>query len=162
MRAIERGLRGLPEGSSLYQYMRVTSGFDIPRQEKYADPITQSFVDHRLDVSGEDGQLPPYRSSLVPHFRARAFEPVRCQAEGAGRRERAPDCQLQKAATILETHLSGVDRTQAAGQGSSCSSSFASSSILRSGRGTRRWSLTSAWTSRSSTAPSPGRRITSG
>jgi type IV secretion system protein VirB4 len=28
VRAIEGGLRGLPEGSCLYQYMRVTSGFD--------------------------------------------------------------------------------------------------------------------------------------
>ena len=30
VRAVETGLRGLAEGSSLYQYMRVTSGFDIP------------------------------------------------------------------------------------------------------------------------------------
>ncbi len=49
MRGVEGGVRGLTEGFSVYQYMRVTSGFAIPRQKKYADPITQSFVDHRLD-----------------------------------------------------------------------------------------------------------------
>ncbi len=32
MRSIEGALRGLPEGSCLYQYTRVMSGFDLPRQ----------------------------------------------------------------------------------------------------------------------------------
>src|SRR5271154_2826912 len=49
VRAIEGGLRGLPEGSCLYQYMRVTSGFDIPRRATYDDPITQSFLNDRLE-----------------------------------------------------------------------------------------------------------------
>src|SRR5882757_9360043 len=49
VRAVEGGLRGLPEGACLYQYMRVTSGFDLPRQTQYSDPITQSFVEDRLD-----------------------------------------------------------------------------------------------------------------
>ena len=31
MRSIEGALRGLPEGSCLYQYTRVMSGFDLPR-----------------------------------------------------------------------------------------------------------------------------------
>src|SRR5271170_5493341 len=48
MRAIEGALRGLPEGSCLYQYTRVMSGFDLPRQNKYMNPITQVFADDRV------------------------------------------------------------------------------------------------------------------
>src|ERR1700691_5884047 len=48
MRSIEGALRGLPEGSCLYQYARVMSGFDLPRQTKYANPVTQVFADDRL------------------------------------------------------------------------------------------------------------------
>src|ERR1700677_5047673 len=48
MRTIEGALRGLPEGSCLYQYTRVMSGFDLPRQRQYPSPITQVFTDDRL------------------------------------------------------------------------------------------------------------------
>src|SRR5208337_4451201 len=48
MRSIEGALRGLPEGSCLYQYTRVMSGFDLPRKEHYANPATQAFVEDRL------------------------------------------------------------------------------------------------------------------
>src|ERR1035441_10481203 len=48
MRSIEGALRGLPEGSCLYQYTRVMSGFDLPRKEHYANSVTQVFVDDRL------------------------------------------------------------------------------------------------------------------
>ena len=44
MRSIEGSLRGLPEGSCLYQYTRVMSGFDLPRQAKYANPATEVFA----------------------------------------------------------------------------------------------------------------------
>jgi type IV secretion system protein VirB4 len=45
MRSIEGALRGLPEGSCLYQYTRVRSGFELPRQTTYDSPVTQVFVD---------------------------------------------------------------------------------------------------------------------
>ena len=48
VRSIEGALRGLPDGSCLYQYARVLSGFDIPRQKKYSDPVTETFVNDRL------------------------------------------------------------------------------------------------------------------
>jgi type IV secretion system protein VirB4 len=48
VRSIEASLRGLPTGSCLYQYARVLSGFDIPRQKKYSDPVTETFVNDRL------------------------------------------------------------------------------------------------------------------
>jgi type IV secretion system protein VirB4 len=35
-RSIEGALCGLPEGSCLYQYTRVMSGFDLPRKKRYA------------------------------------------------------------------------------------------------------------------------------
>jgi type IV secretion system protein VirB4 len=44
MRSIEGSLRGLPEGSCLYQYTRVMSGFDLPRQAKYGNPATEVFA----------------------------------------------------------------------------------------------------------------------
>src|ERR1700730_10310584 len=47
-RSIEGALRGLPEGSCLYQYTRVMSGFDLPRQARHANPITQVFAEDRL------------------------------------------------------------------------------------------------------------------
>ena len=34
MRSIEGALRGLPEGSCLYQYARVMSGFDLATPEE--------------------------------------------------------------------------------------------------------------------------------
>src|SRR5258708_5149136 len=48
VRSIEGALRGLPEGSCLYQYARVRSVFDLPRQTGYANPITQVFAEDRL------------------------------------------------------------------------------------------------------------------
>jgi type IV secretion system protein VirB4 len=48
MRSIEGALRGMPEGSCLYQYTRIKSGFDLPRQSKYANAATEVFVSDRL------------------------------------------------------------------------------------------------------------------
>src|ERR1700678_786864 len=48
MRSIEGALRGLPEGSCLYQYVRVMSGFPLPRQAKYDNPATEVFATDRL------------------------------------------------------------------------------------------------------------------
>ena len=48
MRSIEGALRGLPEGSCLYQYARVMSGFHLPRHAKYENPATDVFATDRL------------------------------------------------------------------------------------------------------------------
>ena len=48
VRSIEGALRGLPEGSCLYQYTRVMSGFDLPRQTAVCEPVTEVFADDRL------------------------------------------------------------------------------------------------------------------
>ncbi len=49
LRMIEGALRGLPEGACLYQYARVISGFELPRQKTYSNPVTQVFVEERLN-----------------------------------------------------------------------------------------------------------------
>ena len=108
VRAVEQGLRGLPEGSSLYQYMRVTSGFHIPRRDKYADPITQSFVDHRLEFLAKTANF-----RRVDLHWCLLFEPELSNPFAAKPKDQADEnerllAQLQKAATVLETHLVGA------------------------------------------------------
>jgi type IV secretion system protein VirB4 len=103
--AIEGGLRGLPEGSCLYQYMRVTSGFDIPRRVKYDDPITQSFVDDRLAFLDKTANF----RRIDLHW-CLTFEPDLSNPFASKPSEKATEnsrllADLQKAATILETHL---------------------------------------------------------
>jgi type IV secretion system protein VirB4 len=49
LRMIEGALRGLPEGACLYQYTRVRSGYDLPRQPFYSNPVTHTFVTDRLE-----------------------------------------------------------------------------------------------------------------
>ena len=53
MRSIEGALRGLPEGACLYQYTRVMSGYELPRQKTYSNPVTQVFVEDRLTFLGK-------------------------------------------------------------------------------------------------------------
>src|SRR6202453_1745917 len=48
MRSIEGALRGLPEGSCLYQYTRIMSGFHLPRQKQYENKVTEAFASDRL------------------------------------------------------------------------------------------------------------------
>ena len=48
VRQIEGALRTLPEGSCLYQYTRVMSGFDLPRQKQYKSEVTEAFANDRL------------------------------------------------------------------------------------------------------------------
>ncbi len=108
VRAVETGLRGLPEGSSLYQYMGVTSGFEIPRQEKYADPITQSFVDHRLEFLKKTANFRRIDLHWCLTFEPKLASPFAAKPKDQANENERLIAQLQKAATILETHLNGV------------------------------------------------------
>ena len=108
MRGVEGGVRGLTEDFALYQYMRVTSGFAIPRQKKYADPITQTFVDHRLDFLAKTANF----RRIDLHW-CLTLEPKLASPFAARPKDQADEndrliSQLQKAATILETHLGSV------------------------------------------------------
>src|SRR6202789_69618 len=108
MRAIEGSLRGLPEGSCLYQYTRVMSGFDLPRQAKYANPITEVFASDRLNFLRQNAAF--HRIDL--HW-CLTLEPSTAKAFERKPQENAIDTSrmlsdLEKTATILQSHLGGT------------------------------------------------------
>ncbi len=108
MRSIEGALRGLPEGSCLYQYTRVMSGFELPRQRRYSNPVTQVFVDDRLDFLEEKAGF----RRIDLHW-CLTLEPSKLKAFERKPQENAADtsrmlAELQKSATILEGHLSSL------------------------------------------------------
>jgi type IV secretion system protein VirB4 len=105
MRSIEGALRGLPEGSCLYQYTRVMSGFELPRQQKYGNSVTQVFVDDRLTYLGQTAAF----RRIDLHW-CLTLEPSKVKAFERRPQENAADTSrmlsdLQKTATILESHL---------------------------------------------------------
>jgi type IV secretion system protein VirB4 len=108
VRAVETGLRGLAEGSSLYQYMRVTSGFDIPRQAQYADPITESFVDHRLKFLAKTANFRRIDLHWCLTLEPELSNPFAAKPKAQADENERLIHQLQKTADILEAHLSGV------------------------------------------------------
>jgi type IV secretion system protein VirB4 len=108
MRSIEGALRGLPEGSCLYQYTRVMSGFDLPRKEHYANPVTQVFVDDRLTFLAKTAGF----RRIDLHW-CLTLEPPRAAAFAHQPKEHAANttrmlADLEKTATLLEGHLCGT------------------------------------------------------
>jgi type IV secretion system protein VirB4 len=107
MIAIEGALRGVPEGSCLYQYARVLSGYELPRQKRYDNPVTESFVTDRLSFLDKTAKF-----RRIDLYWCLTLEPVRVNPF-----ERKPDenaiessrmlAQLEKTAEILETNLAG-------------------------------------------------------
>jgi type IV secretion system protein VirB4 len=105
MRSIEGALRGLPEGSCLYQYARVMSGFELPRQAKYGNSVTQVFVDDRLtflEKTATFRRIDLHWCLTLEPSKAKAFE--RRPQENTAYTSRML-AELQKTATILESHL---------------------------------------------------------
>ncbi|NYF54108.1 VirB4 family type IV secretion system protein [Tunturiibacter gelidoferens] len=105
VRAVEGGLRGLSEGACLYQYMRVTSGFDLPRQATYADPITQTFVDNRLSFLADTAHFRRIDLHWCLTFEPQLVNPLAAKPKDQASENSRLLAGLQKAATILETHL---------------------------------------------------------
>ena len=108
MRSIEGALRSLPEGSCLYQYARVMSGYDLPRLKTYGNAVTQVFVDDRLtflDKTAGFRRINLHWCLTLEPSRLKAFE--RKPQENAANTSRML-VELQKAATILEGHLGGL------------------------------------------------------
>jgi type IV secretion system protein VirB4 len=105
MRSVEGALHGLPEGSCLYQYTRVMSGFDLPRQSQYANPVTQAFVDERMAFLAKTAsfrRIDLHWCLTLEPSKMKAFE-RRPQENVAGTSRML--AELQKTATILEGHL---------------------------------------------------------
>jgi type IV secretion system protein VirB4 len=105
MRSIEGSLRGLPEGSCLYQYTRVMSGFDLPRQAKYANPATEVFASDRLTFLENTAGF----RRIDLHW-CLTLEPSKVRAFERKPQENAVDtsrmlADLEKTATILQSHL---------------------------------------------------------
>jgi len=104
MVSLEGALHGLPEGSCLYQYTRVRSGFELPGQQ-YPNPVTQVFADDRLKFLEETAGF----RRIDLHW-CLTIEPPRIKAFQQKPKEYAADTsrmltELQKTAIILEGHL---------------------------------------------------------
>jgi type IV secretion system protein VirB4 len=107
VRSIEGALRGLPEGACLYQYTRVMSGFNLPRNLRYTNPVTQVFVDDRLDFLERTAGF-----RRIDLYWCLTLEPTRSAAFARKPLEHAADtsrmlADLEKTATQLEGHLGG-------------------------------------------------------
>ena len=106
VRGVEAALRSLTEGFTLLQYTRVRRGYDVPRQARYSDAVTESFVSDRLTFLDETARFrrvdiywclllePPQANPFSKKPKAHADDTSRMLAE------------LLKTATILESHLS--------------------------------------------------------
>jgi len=106
MRSIEGALRGLPEGACLYQYTRVMSGYDLPRKEHYANPVTEVFVNDRLAFLEKTAGF----RRIDIHW-CLTLEPPRVAAFARKPEQHTADttrmlAELEKTATLLEGHLS--------------------------------------------------------
>jgi type IV secretion system protein VirB4 len=105
MRSIEGALRGLPEDSCLYQYTRVMSGFDLPRQASYANPVTETFVSDRLAFLAKTAgfrRIDLHWCLTLELSKVKTFERKPQQNVFDTSRMFA---DLIKTATILESHL---------------------------------------------------------
>jgi type IV secretion system protein VirB4 len=105
VRSIEGALRGLPEGSCLYQYTRVMSGFELPRQKSYASEVTAAFASDRLDYLEKNAAF----RRIDLHW-CLTLEPSQAKAFEKKPQENAIDtsrmlADLEKTATLLEGHL---------------------------------------------------------
>ena len=105
VRQVEGALRGLPEGSCLYQYTRVMSGFEIPRQRRYPNEVTDTFASDRLAYLNKSAAF----RRIDLHW-CLTLEPSHVKAFERKPEENAVDTSrmlsdLEKTATLLEGHL---------------------------------------------------------
>jgi type IV secretion system protein VirB4 len=105
MRSIEGSLRGLPEGSRLYQYTRIMSGFHLPRESKYANPATEVFATDRrifLEKSAAFRRIDLHWCLTLEPSKIKAFD--RRPDENSVDTSRML-ADLGKTAVVLESHL---------------------------------------------------------
>lgn len=114
VRSVEGALRGLPEGSCLYQYTRVLSGASLPRQDDYKNSVTQTFATDRLDHLHQNARF----RRIDLHW-CLTFEPPNVKALSRKPVEHASNnmrqlADLQKTATLLAEHLGASSSCTAA------------------------------------------------
>jgi hypothetical protein len=105
MRSIEGSLRGLPEGSCLYQYTRLMSGFKLPHQDKYENAVTDVFARDRLALLNQNAGF----RRIDLHW-CLTMEPSKMNAFEREPKEEAFEtsrrlADLEKTAIILQSHL---------------------------------------------------------
>ena len=105
VRSIEGSLRGLPEGSCLYQYTRVMSGFNLPRQSHYTNEVTEAFASDRITFLKAKAGF----RRIGLHW-SLTIEPSQMKSLGRNPMENTIESSrllffLQKTATLLEGHL---------------------------------------------------------
>jgi type IV secretion system protein VirB4 len=105
VRGVEAALRGLPNGACLYQYTRVMAGFDLPRKQRYANEVTDSFANDRMAFLDKKARF----RRIDLHW-CLSIEPDSWNALSLRSQEKksATDRQLldlEKAATILGAQL---------------------------------------------------------
>jgi type IV secretion system protein VirB4 len=106
VRGVEGSLRGLPTGACLYQYARVMAGFTLPRQKSYADPITESFAGDRIEFLNRTARFRRIDLHWCLTIEPDVSNPLsRKPKEQRGATDRQL-FELEKAATILESHMS--------------------------------------------------------
>jgi len=106
VRSVEASLRGLPPGACLYQYTRVMAGFCLPRQKEYADPITESFAGDRIEFLNRTARFRRIDLHWCLTIEPEVSNPLgRKPKEQRGATDRQL-FELEKAATILESHMS--------------------------------------------------------
>ena len=107
-RVLMGALRGLPEGSCLYQYSRVLSGFEIPRKPNYGDPILDSFVDDRLQFLNANAGFRKIDLHWVLTIEPDQTNPLDRKPKDAAVANTRRLATLRKTASILETQLASV------------------------------------------------------
>ena len=107
-RTLMGALRGLPEGSCLYQYSRVLSGYEIPRKKSYGDPVLESFVNDRLEYLNTNAgfrRIDLFWCLTVEPSQTNPLDKKPKDAEADSSRRLAT---LRKTASILETQLAPI------------------------------------------------------
>ncbi len=105
VRSIEGALRGLPEDSCLYQYTRVMSGFDLPRQAQYANAVTDVFASTRLaflEQTASFRRIDLHWCVTIEPSKAKAFDRKPSEHTIDTSRMLA---ELEKTAILLQGHL---------------------------------------------------------
>ena len=105
IRMVEGSLKSLPEGACLYQYTRVRSGFELPRRESYPHPVTESFVEDRLQFLRDKAnfrRIDLHWCLTVEPAQAKAFAQKPTENSASNSRMLA---ELDKAATLLVGNL---------------------------------------------------------
>jgi type IV secretion system protein VirB4 len=107
VRSIEGALRGLPEGSCLYQYTRVMSGYELPHQTRYVNDITAVFASDRLKFLQQTAgfrRIDLHWCLTLEPAKLKAFQQKPSENNYETSRMLS---ELEKSAALLEGHLAG-------------------------------------------------------